>query len=305
MDPGLVSWLMSLRGERTCDEALAQGRACGLSPSAMHRLLAAGVRSGLIDDAALIPETLRDAPASVRDMLEGDLASVRQIHGNTALTHALIDRRRRAEVAIDGEGAHAEALALVLTTAGIGRVLRSAPTHSSSRRHRRMADNRACHVLCGAAHPDAAADPDAMALDIPHLNLTVAGTRGVVGPLVIPGRTSCLRCRDLHLADADHQWPRAAVQWSRHRTGSVAAGLAHLTAAWGALQVLDLVDAGAADVQAPTLNAALVIDLPGGVVERQARPAHPLCGCRWPSTGRGVSGHERGSRSRDHGPSAA
>ena len=96
------------------------------------------------------------------------------------------------------------AVALVLTSAGVGNVVHDRAVHSASKRHRRSTLDRVCHVLCDSAHPDAAADPDAMALDIPHLAVTVAGASAVIGPLVIPGRTSCLRCRDLHLADAEH-----------------------------------------------------------------------------------------------------
>jgi nicotinamidase-related amidase len=35
---------------------------------------------------------------------------------------------------------------------------------------------------------------------------------GLVGPLVIPGVTSCLRCADLHRSDRDAAWPALAAQ---------------------------------------------------------------------------------------------
>ena len=38
---------------------------------------------------------------------------------------------------------------------------------------------------------------------VPHLVATVRGQTGVVGPLVVPGATSCLRCADLHRAAVD------------------------------------------------------------------------------------------------------
>ena len=37
------------------------------------------------------------------------------------------------------------------------------------------------------------------------------------GPLVLPGRTSCLRCADLTRRDADPQWPMVLAQLSRLR----------------------------------------------------------------------------------------
>lgn len=293
MDEAHVSWLRGLRGEQTLETALAEGRSRGLGVAGMRRLLAAAVCSGLVDDAARMPQTLREAPPPVRDLLAGDVAAARHVHGSTARAREVIDRRRSAEVAVHGESPLADALALTLTCAGVGHVVRSAPGHSSSRKHRRMSAGHACHVLCDSAHPDGAADPDAMALDIPHLALTVAGAQAVIGPLVIPGRTSCLRCRDLHLADADSSWPRAAVQWSARRPGPLAAGLAHAAGALGALQVLALIDAGPREVRASAVDGVLVLTLPDAHIVRQARPPHPLCGCRWPANGAG------------HGPSAA
>jgi hypothetical protein len=37
----------------------------------------------------------------------------------------------------------------------------------------------------------------------------------VVGPFVVPGRTACLRCLDLHRTDGDPAWPLLLEQYSR------------------------------------------------------------------------------------------
>ena len=287
VDPAHVGWLLGLHGEREIADALALGSERGLRPALMRRLIRAGVRSGLVDDASQMPESLRDIPGHLRDLIAPDVIAARHLHGGTARARETIDRRQRAEVAIQGAGPVAEAVALVLTCAGVGNIAQDRATHSGSKRHRRATHQRACHVLCDTAHPDAAADPDAMALDIPHLAVAVTGTRAVIGPLVIPGRTSCLRCRELHLADADETWPRAAVQWAARHPGPAAAGLAHLSGAWAALHVLAVIDAGSAEVQAPAMNAALIIGLPDAAVEVESRPPLPLCGCLWPETGGG------------------
>lgn len=285
VDRAHVSWLMSMHGDRTTDEVLDAGRASGLNPSTMHRLLRAALACGLLDDAASAPGPLRDAPLSMRDRITGDLSVVRQLHG--ADSSRAIERRLDAEVAVHGDNPLAEAVTLALLDAGIGHVERTPSTHSGSRRHRRASLRRSCEVLCGSAHPDAASLPDAMALDIPHIAVCAAGPRAVIGPMVVPGRTSCLRCRDLHLTDADPTWPRAAVQWSARRRVSTSASLARLAGAWAALQVLALVDAGPRAVSGPTIDAAVIVTLPDASPIVEARPAHPLCGCRWPRTGRG------------------
>jgi bacteriocin biosynthesis cyclodehydratase domain-containing protein len=293
VDHAHVAWLLGLQGDRELAQAIAHGTEHGLRTGTMRRLLRTGVQSGLVDDASVMPESLRDAPSYVRDLVAGDLAAARHVHGATPRTRSLMDQRRSAEVAIQGTGAVADVVALVLTAAGVGNVVQDRATHSASKRHRRGAAERACHVLCDASHPDAAADPEAMALDIPHLAVTATGARAVIGPLVIPGRTSCLRCRDLHLADADPAWPRIAVQWSTRQPGPVAAGLAHLSGAWAALQALELVDAGSRDALLPTMDAALIVTLPDAGIRREARPPHPLCGCLWPETGSGGAPRSR------------
>lgn len=287
VDRAHIAWLLGLHGDRELGEALARGREQGLTPALMRRLLTAGVGSGLVDDASQMPETLRDAPVHLRDLIMPDVIASRHIHGGTAQAREAVDRRQRAEVAIHGTGPVADAVALVLTCAGVGSVVQDRATHSASKRHRRGILHRACHVLCDIAHPDAAADPDAMALDIPHLAVAVTGGRAVIGPLVIPGRTSCLRCRDLHLADADGTWPRAAVQWAARRPGPTAAGLAHLSGAWAALHALAVIDLGPGEVRVPVMDGAFVVALPEASISWEPRPAHPLCGCLWPETGSG------------------
>lgn len=45
-----------------------------------------------------------------------------------------------------------------------------------------------------------------------HLPVRVRDGCGLVGPLVFPGRTSCLTCADLHRSDRDAAWPVVAAQ---------------------------------------------------------------------------------------------
>lgn len=297
VDRNEITWLMSLRGDRCLEDALTDGIQRGMRRTRLTHLVRLGISTGLIDDAGAIPETLRQASIRVRDGLSGDLAAIRHIHGGTAHARDVIDRRRRSEISIRGEGTLAEAVCLSLTSSGVGNILRAGSAHSSSRRHRRAALERACQVLCDAPHPDAASDAEAMALDVPHISVTALGPQAVIGPLVIPGRTSCLRCRDLHQADADPAWPRLAAQWAHRRTRhpAIATGLAQVAGGWAALQVLALIDAGVDHVDAPAIEGALIITLPSAQVRHEARPTHPLCGCAWPSTGTG-NGNATGRR---------
>ncbi|WP_372458070.1 ThiF family adenylyltransferase, partial [Streptantibioticus parmotrematis] len=97
----------------------------------------------------------------------------------------------------------------------------------------------------GAYAPDPAQAEALMAAGIPHLYAGVCEGTGVVGPLVLPGRTGCAGCLELHRARADPAWPRLLAQLRSGRPPGVpacdvalATAIAGLTAAH-ALAFLD------------------------------------------------------------------
>ena len=56
---------------------------------------------------------------------------------------------------------------------------------------------------------------------VPHLTASASEAIGVVGPLVLPGRSACLRCLDLARAERDPAWPLILAQLaSRANAGS-------------------------------------------------------------------------------------
>src|SRR5699024_6158620 len=94
--------------------------------------------------------------------------------------------------------------------------------------------------------PDFALSERSVRLAGPHLVAYVRETTGVVGPFVLPGRTACLRCLDLHRADRDPGWPRVTLQLAKPGIAVAACdiALATLVAASAALDVLTYLDAG-------------------------------------------------------------
>lgn len=48
----------------------------------------------------------------------------------------------------------------------------------------------------------------------PHLPVVLRDEEVVIGPLVLPGHSPCLRCLDLHRRDRDSAWPRILTQLS-------------------------------------------------------------------------------------------
>ena len=139
-------------------------------------------------------------------------------------------------------------------------------------------------VLADASHPDVPGDFDHTLQDLPHLHVGVLGDRAVVGPLVVPGLTSCLRCAHLHRRDADAAWPLLAVQWA-HAVRAMSCPpqdplLVQLAATQAALLVRRWTDAPGTPED--WSGYALELRLPDGIARRVDRPPHPLCGCRWP-----------------------
>jgi hypothetical protein len=114
---------------------------------------------------------------------------------------------------------------------------------------------------------------------IPHLAVAADEAIGVVGPLVIPGRTACLRCLDLTRAERDPAWPLILAQLEGREPDPLAcdAPLAAAVAAQAAAQVLAFIDrAVAVDAVA---NGTLELVLPGWQWRRRTWPRHRDCSC--------------------------
>jgi hypothetical protein len=67
-------------------------------------------------------------------------------------------------------------------------------------------------VLAGPGGPDRTTAAELNRTGIPHLVTAGAEGVGVVGPLIRPGRSACLRCLDLARAGRDPAWPLILAQ---------------------------------------------------------------------------------------------
>ncbi|MFN8033929.1 MAG: cyclodehydratase [Mycobacterium sp.] len=130
------------------------------------------------------------------------------------------------------------------------------------------------------------ADPrlvrDLHAVGVPHLPVRVRDGTGLVGPLVIPGVTSCLACADLHRADRDAAWPALAAQL-RDVIGTADRPTVLGTAAVALSQLQQIITA----VRAPespgappsTLNTTLEVDVSSNTILARRWSRHPRCQC--------------------------
>jgi bacteriocin biosynthesis cyclodehydratase domain-containing protein len=115
--------------------------------------------------------------------------------------------------------------------------------------------------------------------------VTAESAIGVVGPLVRPGDTACVRCVHLTRAALDPAWPLILAQLARRAPDPPAcdAALAAHVAAQAAGQVLASLDrahAGPpAEPRAPAENGTLEFVLPSWEWRRRTWPPHPACDC--------------------------
>lgn len=120
---------------------------------------------------------------------------------------------------------------------------------------------------------------------VAHLAVRVRDGIGLVGPLVIPGVTSCLGCADLHRSDRDAAWPAVAAQL-RGTVGVADRATLLATAALALSQVNRVIaavrghDAGPDPGPPQALNATLEFDLHAGAIVARQWSTHPLCSCQ-------------------------
>ncbi|MFJ3666270.1 TOMM precursor leader peptide-binding protein [Streptomyces sp. NPDC090106] len=150
-------------------------------------------------------------------------------------------------------------------------------------------------------------EEDLIASGTPHLYAGVVEATGVVGPLVLPGETSCAGCLHEGRTDRDPVWPRLVAQW-RSGAGrprpvpSCDVALATTVAGLAAAHALAFLDGRLPS----SAGARWEVSLPA--MNWHARPvwAHPGCPCGAVREGKGehtsIAGESHETMA-EHGPS--
>ncbi|HJV14281.1 MAG TPA: ThiF family adenylyltransferase [Propionibacteriaceae bacterium] len=131
-------------------------------------------------------------------------------------------------------------------------------------------------IACDRPEPDRVITDYLIRSDQPHLLVRCCGNSVSVGPLVVPGQTSCLRCADLARSDADAQWSNVLRQLTRLQIQSPPALLAW-AAATAAAQTLAFLHGELPESAGSTLE----LGWPDFVTRLRHWPAHGSCGCGW------------------------
>jgi hypothetical protein len=309
----VAALLRGLDGRRTQRAVLADAAGTGLDPDSLALVLDALRTAGLLVDVDAADLLAADAgpAAAARTATELPSAVSRRRPASSNW-----QGRRRAVVVVDGATRVGAPLAAVLAASGVGRVSvrdsgrvtagdavvggltaadegrpRSLAAADAVRRASPLTDLRppargTPTDLVVLARPWAASDPLITGIHragVPHLVATVRGETGTVGPLVVPGVTSCLRCADLHRRDADPRWPGLAAQLTRvDPPPSGATVTCLLTAVTAAVQVLAFLDGTAAPI---TVDAAVELRPPDLAPRVRRWSAHPACECGAVSSG--------------------
>ena len=182
--------------------------------------------------------------------------------------------RAGAVVAVVVGGRTARLLLHLLEDAGIGTLVTEDPVALPPARARPAAP--ADLVVLITHHAAHAVRADGLLADgVPHLSVVLRDTDAVVGPLVVPGRSACLRCLDLHVTDADPGWPAVVDAFVHGPRWAEESATARAVAGLAGLQVLAHLDGAGASA----VGATLELLLPEGTVRQRWWSAHPQCGC--------------------------
>jgi bacteriocin biosynthesis cyclodehydratase domain-containing protein len=296
-----------LDGSRDWDGVITAAREAGISVKTVHRVLGLLAGAGALADFPA--RTLGGMTPAMRGRLTTELAAASLAYGDSDGGARTLARRRLAYVRVHGAGRIGSAIAGLLAAAGVGHVasrdgglarpqdlspsglglpdLDLPRTDGVARIIHRVAPD--VRTTDRGERPDLAilaspGDPEvAMGLvreRVPHLVAGGGEGVGVVGPLVLPGRSACLRCLNLARAERDPAWPLILAQLAgpdSSTAGTCDAVLAAAVAALATAQALTFVDTGRPT--AAVSDATLELAVPDWQWRRRSWPPHPRCSC--------------------------
>lgn len=135
-------------------------------------------------------------------------------------------------------------------------------------------------VLAGrTAEPDRAITDTLFRADQDHLVIRIEPDRSVVGPLVFPGRSPCIRCQDLAHVRQDPAWPQLLAQLCR-----LAVKPDPVLLAWAAASGAAQVRAWAAGHPVDSCGTSLELGIPEHRLLGRSWGAEAACGCLLPPT---------------------
>jgi hypothetical protein len=313
---GAAGLLRLLDGSRDRHQVLAAAGELGMDTTAADRVLTLLAAAGALDD---YPAGGHGAlAAGTRARLAPELATTSLAHRDADGGASTLARRQAARVRVHGASRAGLWIAGLLSAAGVGLVLSTGPAAPPPGPAGPATPPPPGHPSTATGHPGTATGhpgtatgrpgtvagprsrprrrPDLVILadshgrelpgvlvshGVPHLAASASEAIGVVGPLVLPGHSACLRCLDLARTERDPAWPLILAQLASQAAADPLGCdtvLATMVAAHAAAQALTFLDQGAEG--AAVTNGTLELVLPGWQWRRRTWPPHPRCGCQ-------------------------
>lgn len=297
--------LKLLDGTRSEAAVVAAAACVGATPGQVTRLLDTLRRAGVVEDAAAAGPLL-GLPPGDRERLGCELAQLSlACHAPETAAEAL-HHRLRAQVLVLGGGRLGAPIAALLQASGVGGVevwdpmpaeLTDAvpgglrPGDAGRPRQEAVADlvgearvrrrsgsplEAALVILAPPPGRDVTTAERLRRDGVPHLAVDTVDGAGIVGPLVLPARSACLRCLDAHRRDRDPAWVAPDDRGWPETSGSA---LAVATAALATMQALAFLDEPHTGVHPATVDGTLELRPPDWRLRRRTWPPHPDCGC--------------------------
>lgn len=186
-----------------------------------------------------------------------------------------------ARVLVDGGTHDTATMSTHLRMLGVGRVLDGA--YAAEAAELALEDPGAPGVdavlLLGAGPTDPDRGIGWRRRGIPHLGVDLRADQAIVGPLVVPGVSSCLSCHELSRVDRDPTWPLLAARQRGPGVGVSSTPRSSPTVVLlaSALAAVILVEALDGDVSMAGVSTEVSTAL--GLIHRHW-PRHPRCACQ-------------------------
>jgi bacteriocin biosynthesis cyclodehydratase domain-containing protein len=264
---GAAEVIRLLDGSRDRDQLVAEAGQHGVPAAVTERIIGLLAAAGAIVD---FPSgTLRAMQPELRRQLMPVLATASLSAQDSDGGASILARRSSCTIDVRGDGPVAALVADLLTRSGLAA---SGPACGRER-----ASPPDLLVLVGRPSLDEATE--LLRRRQPYLAVYASEAIGVVGPLVRPGVTACLRCIDLAKAQRDPAWPLILAQLAGRCADPPGCDvvLATSVAAQAAAQAVAFADRS--QLAQATANATLELVLPSWQWRRRSWPPHPACIC--------------------------
>jgi bacteriocin biosynthesis cyclodehydratase domain-containing protein len=264
---GAAEVIRLLDGSRDTDQVIAEAARRGVPAAVTARIVGLLAAAGAIVDFP--SEILRSMQPELRRQLMPVLttASLSAQDGDGGAS--ILARRSSCTVQIRGCGLVAALVADLLTRSGLAAAGPANGAHRAS-----PAD-----LLVLVGRPSLDETTELLRSRQPYLAVYADEAIGVVGPLVRPGVSACLRCIDLAKAQRDHAWPLILAQLAGRSAdpSGCDAVLATSVAAQAAAEALAFADRS--QLPQATVNATLELVLPSWQWRRRSWLPNPACIC--------------------------